>query len=156
MAKKADLQKQATELGIELKHKDGKDLTIPELESAIDVQKQKNSKASNFEDDEKFDKEGLDKKIEEESNEEEKQSGYPKYERPAKTIQAARILCIKRKGNNFSLELEGDYADVQVDSEYIKKHSPTSNGYFVTCDKGCKKYLSEKDFEEYNAIENEK
>jgi hypothetical protein len=160
MAKKADLQKQATELGIELKHEDGKDLTIPELESAI-AEKEKEEETDSSDESTKDSQESTETKEEsketkEESKEEEKPSGYPKYERPAKTIQAARILCVKRKGNDFSLEIEGDYADVSVTSEYIKKYNPKSKGYYVTCEKGCQKYLSETEFEEYNAIEKEK
>lgn len=94
-------------------------------------------------------------KQEKAGSEEVKPLVYPKYKRPEKTVQAARILCIKKKGTSYSLELEGDFEDVSVDGSYIAKYNPKPNGYFVTCDKGCKKYLSETEIEEFDLIEKE-
>lgn len=141
---KADLQEQAKSMGLSIVNEDGKDLTVAELQKLI---AQNTTKSD----------EGTDHSIKEEKagSEEVKPSVYPKYKRPEKTVQAARILCVKRKGNNFTLELEGDFEDISVDGSYIAKYNPRPNGYFVTCEKGCKKYLSEKEIEEFDLIEKE-
>ena len=152
---KSDLQEQAKSMGLSITNEDGKDLTVAELQKLISQNTTKSGegiKPSTSSDNEETDHSI---KVEKAGSEKVKLSTYPKYKRPEKTVHAVRILCIKRKGNNFTLELEGDFKDVSVDVSYIAKYDPKPNGYFVTCHKGCKKYLSETEMEEFDLIEKE-
>ena len=70
----------------------------------------------------------------------------PKF-KSNQVVQALEIKTIVRKNDTATLNFEKGYDPVQVDRHYLKKYKPTSGGYFVTCDEGCKKYISKEEFE---------
>tara|TARA_R100000781_G_scaffold113283_1_gene81468 strand:+ start:2970 stop:3440 length:471 start_codon:yes stop_codon:yes gene_type:complete len=152
---KADLQERAKELNIPIVDSDGKELTVAQLKDSISekekevVEKVKPSEEEN----EEAVEETPNVERKEEKVESKKDKSFPKYHDPS-VIQAVKIETIKRSMNGgATLNLVDGFGSIEVDNRYVQQYKPRAGGYFVTCDKGCKKYKSEDDFSKYVPIE---
>ena len=71
-------------------------------------------------------------------------------------IPDARIAQLENRETDGSYMLkfsDGRYAPIKVNSDYVRRHKPEVNGYYVVYEDGYKSYSPEKPFEDgYTAI----